>query len=96
MILDRMMRRQAKRNPHKLTMKTILPGKLTYIGLAVSLAGLIGSRFGLVIPENEINGIVSFVAANWDIFAQLGGLLTAAYGRLRVNWQTAPKPEIVK
>lgn len=96
MSLDKLLNRQRLKNPNKIHMKTILPGKLTYIGLAVSLAGMLGSRFGFVIPEKEINGIVSFVAANWDIVAQFGGLLTAAYGRLRVNWQTAPRAEVVE
>lgn len=94
MSLDRMMRRQAERNPHKLTMKTILPGKLTYVGLAISLAGMIAGRFGITLPQDEINGIVSLVAANWDLIAQVGGLITAAYGRYRAT-NHPPKPEIV-
>ena len=96
MSLERILNRQRQRNPNKITMKQILPGKLTYVGLAISLAGMLGRRFGFVIPESEINGIVTYAAANWDTIAELGGLLTAAYGRLRANWQVAPKAEVVK
>ena len=94
MSLERILNRQRQRNPNKLTMKTILPGKLTYVGLAISLAGMLGRRFGITLPTEEINGITTFLAANWDSFAQLGGLITAAYGRYRAN-NHPPKPEIV-
>lgn len=95
MSLDRLMNRQRQRNQNKITMKTILPGKLTYISLAVSALGFLGNRFGFVLPQDEINGIATWVMANWDGLAQVGGLITAAYGRLRINWTKAPKPEIV-
>ena len=94
MSLERILTRQRQRSPNKLTMKTILPGKLTYVGLAISLAGMIAGKFGIVLPKDEIHGITTFVAANWDSFAQLGGLITAAYGRYRAN-NHPPKPEIV-
>jgi hypothetical protein len=88
------MNRQRQRNPKKITMKTILPGKLTYVGLVISLAGMIAGRFGITLPKDEINGIVTLVAANWDVIAQAGGLLTAAYGRYRAT-NHPPKPQIV-
>jgi hypothetical protein len=94
MSLDRLMNRQRQRNPKKITMKTILPGKLTYVGLVISLAGMIAGRFGITLPKDEINGIVTLVAANWDVIAQAGGLLTAAYGRYRAT-NHPPKPQIV-
>jgi len=94
MSLERILNRQRQKNPNKITMKTILPGKLTYVGLAISLAGMVAGRFGIVLPKDEINGIVTLIAANWDAVAQLGGLLTAAYGRYRAT-NHPPKPEIV-
>jgi len=95
MSLDKLLNRQRIKNPNKITMKPILNGKLTYIGLAISAAGFFGRRFGLVLPEAEINSIATFVAANWDTFAELGGLLTAAYGKWRKR-NDAPKAEVVK
>lgn len=94
MSLERVLNRQRLKNPNKIKMKQILPGKLTYIGLVISLAGMLGRRFGLVLPEAEINGIVSLVAANWDTIAELGGLITAAYGKWRAS-KRPPIPEIV-
>ena len=95
MSLDKLLNRQRLKNPHKLTMKTILPGKLTYVGLAISLAGMVAGRFGITLPQDEINGIVSLVAANWDLVAQVGGLITAAYGRYRTT-NHPPKAEVVE
>lgn len=95
MIEHPFLRRQRLKNPNKITMKTILPGKLTYIGIGISLAGMIGRRFGIVLPEDEINGVATFLAANWDVFAELGGLLTAAYGRFRAT-AFPPKAEVVE
>jgi len=94
MSLDKILNRQRERNPNKISMKTILPGKLTYVGLAISLVGMIAGRFGITLPQDEINGIVSLVAANWDLVAQVGGLITAAYGRYRAT-NHPPKPEII-
>jgi hypothetical protein len=31
--------------------------------------------------------MVAIAAANWDTIAEFGGLATAAYGRLRINWR---------
>ena len=45
MSLDKLLNRQRLKNPNKITMKTILPGKLTYVGLAISLAGMVAGRF---------------------------------------------------
>jgi hypothetical protein len=95
MSLERVMERQRKRNPHKIIMKEILPGKLTYISLIVSLLGFLGNRFGFVLPQDEINGLATLIMANWDVIAQIGGLIGAFYGKLRANWRVAPKPEII-
>ena len=64
-----------------------LQGKLTYAGIFISALGAIGRLFGLHLPTNEAQGMVDLVAANWDTLAQFGGLATAAYGRLRINWR---------
>ncbi len=64
-----------------------LQGKLTYAGILISAIGAIGRIFGLHLPTAETQGMVDMVAANWDTLAQFGGLATAAYGRLRINWR---------
>ena len=64
-----------------------LQGKLTYAGIFISALGAIGRLFGLHLPTNEAQGMVDLVAANWDTLAQFGGLATAAYGRMRINWR---------
>lgn len=62
-----------------------LDGKRTFIGLAISAAGLLGSRFQVDVPTEEVNGIVDAVSANWDLFAQLAGLVVAAWGRVKAS-----------
>jgi hypothetical protein len=64
-----------------------LQGKLTYAGILISAIGAIGRMFGLHLPTTEAQGMVDLVAAKWDTLAQFGGLATAAYGRLRINWR---------
>jgi hypothetical protein len=96
MSLERILTHQRQRNPNKITMKQILPGKLTYISIAVSAIGFLGQRFGLVLPQDEIKGIATLLMANWDAIAQVGGLVGAAYGKLRANWRVAPKAEVVE
>jgi len=95
MSLDRILNKQRIKNPNKITMKQIIPGKLTYISLAISALGFLGNRFGIVLPQEEINGIATWIMANWDGLAQVGGLIGGFYGKLRANWRVAPKPEIV-
>ena len=67
--------------------KQSLQGKLTYAGIAISAVGALGRIFGLHLPTAEAQGMVDLMAANWDTIAQFGGLATAAYGRLRINWR---------
>ena len=64
-----------------------LQGKLTYAGILISAIGAIGHMFGLHLPTEEAQGMVDWTASNWDSLAQFGGLATAAYGRLRINWR---------
>lgn len=67
--------------------KQTLQGKLTYIGVLISTAGAIGNLFGWEIPADEVKGMITWTQAHWDDLAQFAGLLTAAYGRLRINWR---------
>lgn len=62
-----------------------LDGKRTFIGLAISALGLLGSRFQVDVPTDEVNGVLDVISANWDVFAQLAGLVVAAYGRVKVS-----------
>jgi hypothetical protein len=62
-----------------------LDGKRTYIGLVISTAGLIGSRFRVDVPAEEINGILDLVNVHWDILAQFAGLVVAAWGRMKAS-----------
>ena len=64
-----------------------LQGKLTYAGIVISAVGALGRLFGLHLPTDEAQGMVAIAAANWDTIAEFGGLATAAYGRLRINWR---------
>ena len=67
--------------------KQSLKGKLTYIGLIVSASGAVGKLFGWEIPVDEVQGMLGWLAVNWDTLAQFIGLATAAYGRARLNWR---------
>ena len=62
-----------------------LVGKRTYIGLVISTAGLIASRFQVDVPTDEVNGALDLLSANWDVFAQFAGLLVAAWGRMKTS-----------
>lgn len=64
-----------------------LQGKLTYLGILISALGAAGNLLGWTIPTDEVKGMISWVQANWDDIAQFAGLVTAAYGRLRINWR---------
>ena len=67
--------------------KQFLEGRLTYISLAITGAGALARLFGWVLPAEEINGILSWVAAHYDELLSVAGLLGAAWGRLRINWR---------
>lgn len=62
-----------------------LDGKRTFLGLALSAAGLIGERCGLTVPKDEINDFLDLIGANWDVIAQAAGLLVAAWGRIKAS-----------
>lgn len=64
-----------------------LQGKLTYVGIVLSAVGALGNLFGWSIPADEVKGMISWVQAHWDDLSQFAGLVTAAYGRLRINWR---------
>lgn len=67
----------------------VLQGKLTYLGLIVTISGFLGNLFGAKFPKEEVDGILTWVGANWDSLAQFGGLVTAAWGRFRMNLRGA-------
>ena len=67
--------------------KQFLQGKLTYLGIAISGLGALGSLFGFSIPTDEVKGIIGWIQANWDSVMEFVGLVVAAYGRIRINWR---------
>lgn len=66
--------------------KLLIKGKMTYIGILISAAGAAGKLVGVDVPTDNINSMLDMLMANWDTIAQFGGLLIAAYGRLRASW----------
>ncbi len=60
-----------------------LEGKRTFIGLGLTVAGMLGSRYNLKLPVAEVNNFLDLLAANWDGVAQVAGAAIAAYGALR-------------
>ena len=74
-------------------MKTnqFLQGKLTFLGIALSGLGAIGSLFGFTVPTDEVKGIIGWLQSSWDSLMEFVGLFVAAYGRLRINWRKGGK-----
>lgn len=68
-----------------------LDGKRTYLGLILTTAGMLGKRFGWVLPVEEANGILDLIAANWDVIAEIAGLAFAAYGRFMTSARARKK-----
>ena len=64
-----------------------LQGRLTFLGILISLFGFIAGKVGWVFPQSEADTIAGWIAANWDSLAEFIGMLTAFYGRLRMNWR---------
>lgn len=64
-----------------------LEGKLTYIGLVLATIGSIGKIFGLNLPTSEADGFLHLISDNWETIATGIGLLTAAWGRIRINFR---------
>ncbi len=69
--------------------RQFLQGKLTAICLLVSGIGAAGRLFGVVFPADVVNGILQWIAANYDALLFVGGQLGAAWGQLRRNWRAA-------
>jgi hypothetical protein len=67
-----------------------LEGRLTFIGLIIAGIGSFAKAAGYDAPVDEAEGLLSWTLANWDDLAQLVGLLSAFYGRLRMNWRPLP------
>lgn len=70
-----------------------LDGKRTFIGLAITLIGLICSAFKVDAPTEELNGIVDLISVHWEIFAQFAGLIVAAWGRVKASKRFKAKLE---
>ena len=67
--------------------RQLFQGKLTFLGIAISMMGALGSFFGVSLPVQEVRDIADWFQAHWDTLTQLAGLVMAAYGRLRINWR---------
>jgi hypothetical protein len=97
-LFTRLLDRVDRADPAKAEPRTPLPlmpkpqflqGHLTALSLLISAIGTIASAFGLHLPASEINGLLTWLAANWDSITQGAGLILAAYGQLRRNWRPA-------
>lgn len=62
-------------------------GYLTHAALVVSLLGLLCARLGLHASPEQITGVITWLAANWDVLVSAGGIVVAMYGRLRREWR---------
>lgn len=60
-----------------------LVGKRTYIGLALTVIGMIGHRYNLKLPVEEVNGFLDTLLANWDAIAEVVGAAIALYGNFK-------------
>jgi hypothetical protein len=67
--------------------KQWLQGKLTPVCLALTAIGSLGKIAGLDLPVEQVQGILTWVAAHWDELAQVVGLFGSAYAQLRRNWR---------
>ncbi len=65
----------------------IAEGRLTFIGLIVAALGALAQQFGWTFPKDEADGVTTWLMANWDTLSEGLGLITAFYGRLRINWR---------
>jgi hypothetical protein len=60
-------------------------GYLTYSGLILSLIGFVSAKLGLHLSSDQVNGVITWAAANWDQIAGIAGLIVAACGRYRAE-----------
>ena len=79
--------RQAASELTPLGERQFLQGKLTFLGIAISVVGALSNFFGVPLPVQEIKDIADWFRTHWDTLAELAGLVVAAYGRLRINWR---------
>lgn len=70
--------------------KQVLQGKLTAIGAAITGVSGLASAFGIKLPAQEINGIFTWLLANWDSIGVVVGLGVAAFGQIRQLWRKPP------
>lgn len=50
---------------------------LTHVGLVLGLAGLLSTRLGLHLSDADVNGLITWIAANWDVLTGLAGGVVA-------------------
>lgn len=76
--------------------KQVLQGWLTRISTVLLLIGSVSKSFGWELPTAEIDGIFTWLLANWDSIAQVVGLVGAAYGSIRRLWRKPVEIEVIK
>lgn len=67
--------------------KQWLQGKMTFIGIALNFAGVLGQMFGIDLPADEARSVLDWLLASWDSLAIGAGLIIALYGRSRQMWR---------
>lgn len=60
-----------------------LEGKKTYIGLMITLVGVVAQLIGPTAQPfaEDATGILGWLQLNWEVLTQGIGLIVAAYGR---------------
>lgn len=67
----------------------ILQGKMTKLGLIITVIGMIAGVVGVEVPTDEAKDLAHLASDNWElVIAPAIGLLVAAYGKIRRNWRT--------
>jgi len=64
-----------------------LQGKLTYVSLGITALAALFQVWGKSFPEEEVSALVEVATGAWPTLVEAGGLIMAAYGRLRREWR---------
>jgi len=76
--------------------RQVMQGWMTRISTILAVVGTLGKAFGWNLPTEEINGILTWLLANWDSLMQVTGLVGAVYGQLRQLWRKPVQIEVLK